>query len=379
MPEVDPVPLADLTTLRVGAAPERMVDATERSEAVTTFREVWDRGDDWLVLGGGSNLLVGDEPFEGTVVRLLFSGIESLPGPREGVTRVRAAAGHTWDDLVVWSVNNGLTGIEAMSGIPGTVGAAPIQNVGAYGQEVVDTLVEIELLDFATGDVHTVPAGELELGPRTSVLKNHYGDTATRPGVVLSATFDLVSVGSQPRRITSERLRSALGLGGDAEVSLGWVRDRVLSIRAGKGMVLDPSDPDTASAGSFFQNPIVPERVARSLPAGCPRWVMGEQIDPIVVIPLDRYDGTMPPMPDSVERRVKVSAAWLIEHAGISKGFRLARSRAAISGKHALALTNRGGATAAEVAELARFVQQRVHAETGLILQPEPVFVGVEL
>ncbi|MFT4136968.1 UDP-N-acetylmuramate dehydrogenase [Microbacterium sp.] len=378
MPEIDPVPLARLTTLQTGAAPARMIDAHTADELVAALREVWSGGDPWFVLGGGSNLFVGDEPFDGTVVRVLTRGIERLPSPRAGFARVRVQAGHDWDALVAFTVAEGLAGIEAMSGIPGTVGAAPVQNVGAYGQEIVQTLVEVDLLDEDIGDVATVPAAELGLGFRTSVLKHHYGSAPARRAVILSVTLELAEVGEGARPVPGAQLRAALGLAPDAAVSLSWVREHVLQTRRRKGMVLDAADPDTASAGSFFQNAIVSPDFAATLPADCPRWPVAPDLDTPVVIPLAAYDGVAPG-PAAARTDVKVSAGWLIEHAGVHKGFRLPRSRAAVSTKHALALTNRGGATAAELAELARFIQGRVLSEFGLILQPEPVLVGVEL
>lgn len=372
------LPLAQLTTLRTGGAPSRMIDASTTEELVEALRDVWSTGDPWFALGGGSNLFVGDEPFDGSVVRVLTQGIERMPSPVPGRVRLRVQAGHDWDSLVAYAVGEGLGGIEAMSGIPGTVGAAPVQNIGAYGQEIVQTLAEVELIDESTGDVSTVPAAELGLGFRTSVLKHHYGSVPTRRAVILSVTLDLAEVGSGGRRIAGDQLRTALRLAPDDEVTLAWVRERILETRRSKGMVLDPDDPDTYSAGSFFQNAVVSASFARTLPDECPRWPVAPDLDPVLVIPLAAFDGYVPP-PSSVESDVKVSAAWLIEHSGLRKGFKLPRSRAALSSKHALALTNRGDATAAELAELARFIQGRVQSEFGLILQPEPVLVNVEL
>jgi UDP-N-acetylmuramate dehydrogenase len=337
---------------------------------------VWSRGEEWFVLGGGSNLFIGDEPFEGTVIRVLTRGIEELPSPHAGRIRLRVQAGHGWDDLVAYAVEHGYAGLEAMSGIPGTVGASPVQNIGAYGQEIQETLVEVELIDEATGEVSVVPASELGLGFRTSVLKHHYGGVPQRRAVILSVTVDLLV--AEERVVRGEQLRRALGLDSDAPVPLTWVRERILATRASKGMLLDENDPDTHGVGSFFQNAIVPEVVARALPPECPRWPVTPDLDTVTVIPLASYDGYVPAAkPEAPD--VKVSAAWLIEQAGIRKGFKLPRSRASVSTKHALALTNRGGATAAEVSELARFIQSRVHAEFGLVLQPEPVLLGVEL
>ncbi|MBS0024286.1 UDP-N-acetylmuramate dehydrogenase [Microbacterium paraoxydans] len=376
MREVAPLRLAELTTLRTGAAPARMLEATTTEGLVEALRDTWDRGEPWLVLGGGSNLFVGDEPFDGTVIRVRTSGIEELPSPHEGRIRLRVQAGHGWDDLVAYAVEHGYAGLEAMSGIPGTVGASPVQNIGAYGQEIQETLVEVELIDESTGEISAVPAAELGLGFRTSVLKHHHGSEPQRRAVILSVTVDLL-VASE-RVVRGEQLRRALGLTDDAPVPLAWVRERILATRASKGMLLDDADPDTHGVGSFFQNAIVTAAQARSLPPECPRWPVAPDLDAVTVIPLASYDGHVPrtraEAPD-----VKVSAAWLIEQAGIRKGFKLPRSRASVSTKHALALTNRGGATAAEVAELARFIQSRVHAEFGLVLQPEPVLLGVDL
>lgn len=378
MVAIEPLPLSQLTTLRAGGVPERMVSAQTRDELVDALREIWADGEPWLVVGGGSNLLVGDEPFEGTVVLLRTRGIEHLPSPREGTVRLRVEAGHDWDELVAFTVAAGYAGIEAMSGIPGTAGAAPIQNVGAYGQEIIETLVEVELLDEATGEIETVPAANLELGFRTSVLKAHYGQGARRSGVIVSITLELGDVGHGNVPVRGAQLRQALRLDADAAVSLAWIRETVLATRALKGMVLDDADPDTHSAGSFFQNAIVSAAFARTLPPECPRWPLAVEVDQVTIIPLENFDGYVPP-PVSSQPDVKVSAAWLIEHSGLGKGFHLPRSRAALSTKHALALTNRGGATAGELAELARYIQQRVQSEFGLILQPEPVLIGVEL
>jgi len=375
--EVEPLRLSTLTTLRTGGAPERMLEASTTAELVDALTDVWSRGDEWFVLGGGSNLFIGDEAYEGTVIRVLTRGIDELPSPHAGRIRLRVQAGHGWDDLVAYAVEHGYAGLEAMSGIPGTVGAAPVQNIGAYGQEIQETLVEVELIDEATREVSTVSAAELGLGFRTSVLKHHYGGVPQRRAVILSVTVDLVVAGE--RVVRGEQLRRALGLDSDAPVPLAWVRERILATRASKGMLLDESDPDTHGVGSFFQNAIVPEAIARALPPECPRWPVSPDLDTVTVIPLAAYDGFVPSAKAEQVSDVKVSAAWLIEHAGIRKGFKLPRSRASVSTKHALALTNRGGATAAEVSELARFIQNRVHSEFGLVLQPEPVLLGVEL
>ncbi|MET0672343.1 MAG: UDP-N-acetylmuramate dehydrogenase, partial [Microbacterium pygmaeum] len=295
MAAVEPIPLARLTTLRTGGLPERMVDAHSTDELVDALRTAWGDREPVLVLGGGSNVFVGDEPFEGTVIRVLTGGIERLPSPRSGFARLRAQAGEGWDAVVAVAVDQGLAGIEAMSGIPGTIGAAPVQNIGAYGQEIVQTLVEVDLIDEDSGEISTVPAADLGLGFRTSVLKHHYGSVPERRAVILSVTLELEEVGESPRTVPGSQLRTALGLAPDAEVSLAWVRDHVLATRARKGMVLDDADPDTYSAGSFFQNAIVSASFARTLPAECPRWPVTPDMDPVLVIPLTAYQGYVPP------------------------------------------------------------------------------------
>lgn len=368
--------LADLTTMGVGGEPSLIVDAYSREQLVSALIDAAD--DDWFVLGGGSNLLAADEPFEGTVIRILTTGFAPIDGAPEGFQRVSIEAGQNWDEFVAWTVSQGLQGVEAMSGIPGTAGAAPIQNVGAYGQEIVQTLVSVDLIDEGSSGVVEVPASELGLGPRTSDLKRHYGEDPIRNAVIAGITLDLRVVGTDPAPVADERIRGALSLSDTDALSLAEIRDRVLAIRASKGMVLDPSDADTRSAGSFFNNPIIAEADARRLPAECPRWPVEEVVEAVQVFDLATWDGQVPRVAAPASR-VKVSAAWLIENSGMPKGFALPGSRASLSTKHTLAITNRGGATAAEVAALARYVRTRVSSEYGIILNPEPVFIGVEL
>jgi len=378
MPEVDPIPLARLTTLRTGGVPARLIEARTREELIATLREVWADGEPALVLGGGSNVFLGDGPFEETVIRVATQGIERLPSPVPGHARLRVEAGHDWVDVVDHAVAAGLAGVEAMAGIPGTAGAAPIQNIGAYGQDLSQTLVEVELLDELTGELSVVPADDLGLGFRTSALKHHYGSTAARSGVIVSITLELADIGHDPLPVRSSQLRAALGAGESGRIGLAHVRDLVVKMRRATGMVLDPEDSDTNSVGSFFQNAIVSAAFAATLPADCPRWPLGPDRDEVVIIPLDRYQGIVPVQAGETPD-FKLSSAWLIEHAGVRKGFRLPRSRAAVSTKHALALVNRGGATAEEVAELARYVRLRVESEFGLRLHVEPMLLGVEI
>ncbi|HEY9424500.1 MAG TPA: UDP-N-acetylmuramate dehydrogenase [Microterricola sp.] len=395
-----PLALAELTTMRVGGVPERMVTATTQRDLVDAALAIWSDGDEWLVLAGGSNTVASDEPFDGTVLRVATRGIEVLPtdAAAPGRVRVRVQAGEPWDELVAYAVGRGWSGIEALSGIPGSTGAAPVQNIGAYGQELSSSLVAIDFLDYITGEVSRMSAAELELGYRTSVLKQG------RQGIVLTVELELhdtageqaVLGGALGQPVAYAQLAGALGVQLGDRVPVQAMRDAVLVLRASKGMVLNPEDPDTASAGSFFTNPIVRENFARGLPADAPRWPLTPDTADVVVplghlasgTPLDAFLTHQEELAASTvdagaaasnEALVKLSAAWLIEHAGIRRGFRLPGSRAAISSKHTLAITNIGGARAEEIAQLARYVQGRVQAEFGVILHPEPVLVGIEL
>ena len=362
--------LAPLTTLRVGGPAAQLVSATTRDELVAAVLEAWGSAEEWLLLGGGSNVVIADDGFDGTVVRVETRGIERLAdagGPHP--VRLRIEAGEPWDDVVTFAVEQGVGGIEALSGIPGTTGAAPIQNIGAYGEQLSETLVAVDFLDAESGEVSRVEASELELGYRTSALKKG------RRGVVLGIELGFRAADGLSAPVSYDQLARALGAAVGERVPLADARAAVLELRASKGMVLDPNDPDSVSAGSFFTNPIVSESFARALPIDAPRWELEPQLAPRI-LPLG---AEIPAAPASGSYLVKLSAAWLIERAGIGRGFALPGSRAGISTKHTLAIVNRGGATAADIAELARFIQLRVASEFGVELQPEPVLVGVEL
>jgi UDP-N-acetylmuramate dehydrogenase len=384
--------LAGLTTLRVGGPADRVVSPETTELLVTATIDAWHSGDEVLIIGGGSNLVVSDEGFSGTVIRVVTRGIERVTladsGPAAsagasaaaaaaagadadaGVVRIRVEAGEPWDELVAYTVEQGWAGIEALSGIPGSSGATPIQNIGAYGQEVATALVAIDFLDYLTGTRSRISASELGLGYRTSTLKEG------RLGVVLAIELELhAHAGGLSDPIAFDQLAAALGVSVGDCVPLELVRSTVLALRASKGMVLDPNDADSVSAGSFFTNPLVGENFARTLPADAPRWLNVPDAGDVAV-PLGE---TPARPPERTDFRVKLSAAWLIEHAGIGRGFSLPGSRAAISSKHTLAITNRGGASASEIAELARYVQTRVFSEFGVRLQAEPVLVGLTL
>ncbi len=337
------VRFADLTTLRVGGPAGRFVEAHTEQDLLAAVRDADASGTPALVVGGGSNLLVADAGFPGTVVAVRTRGVHAVPGPA-GVD-LQIAAGEPWDALVARAVDEGLAGIEALSGIPGLAGATPIQNVGAYGQALADVITQVRVFDRVTGGLRTFTTAECGFGYRSSRFK-----AEPYRYVVLAVTLRL-------RRCTSggpiryAELARALGVADGANAPLPEVRNAVLALRASKGMVLDPADHDTWSAGSFFTNPILETAQAERLPAQAPRFAQ----------------------PDG---RVKTSAAWLIEHAGFHRGYALPGSRAAVSGKHTLALTNRGGATADEVLALARHLREGVRAAYGVELVPEPVLAG---
>jgi UDP-N-acetylmuramate dehydrogenase len=388
--EATDVPLGPLTTLKVGGPASRIIEPTGEPELLQAVLGVWDSGDDWLVLGGGSNVVISDEGFDGTVIRVATRGVARIVAP-SGTVRLRVQAGEPWDLLVAYTVEQGWSGLEALSGIPGSTGASPIQNIGAYGQEVGERIVSVDFLDYGTGRVERIARDDLEFGYRTSVFKRG------KRGVVLSVTFSLTDSGSPAGGegmpgslalgdpIAYPQLAGALGVAVGDRVALGGVRSAVLGLRGSKGMVLDATDPDSVSVGSFFTNPIVSENFARGLPADAPRWLVEPEPEPVVVELPDPASGLVVDLSGPLgasgapaEPEVKLSAAWLIERAGIRKGFSLPGSGAAISSKHTLAIVNRGSATAADVAELARYIQNRVSAEFGVLLHPEPVFVGVD-
>lgn len=404
---VSSVPFSELTTLRVGGPAAAMFAPAHSRQLVETALEVWGTGDEWLLLGGGSNTVMADAGFDGSVIRVVTRGIERLrvepgdgaaSGHGPGAVRLRVQAGEPWDGLVAHSVERGWAGIEALSGIPGSAGAAPVQNIGAYGQELSSVLVAVEFLDYLSGELHRIPAAGLGLGYRTSEFKQG------RRGVVVSIEIELSEGGvsrsdgtvvgpalSAP--IAYAQLASALGVSLGDRVPLAELRAAVLRLRASKGMLLSPDDPDSVSAGSFFTNPIVSGHFAAALPADAPRWPLEVEVREPLVVPLDSFvPGDLTALRAQASQRsqapgstgaqpggVKLSAAWLIEHSGVARGFSLPGSGAAVSGKHTLALVNRGSATASDVAELARYVQSRVLSQFGVILQPEPVLVGVSL
>ncbi|GLZ07578.1 UDP-N-acetylenolpyruvoylglucosamine reductase [Actinomadura sp. NBRC 104412] len=353
------VNLAGYTTLRLGGPARRFVEATTEAELVAAVRRADDEGEPVLVLGGGSNLVVSDDGFPGTVVRVGTRGVDRSPADGGGV-RVRVQAGEEWEPFVARCVEDGLTGVECLSGIPGRVGATPIQNVGAYGQDVSETIVRVRAYDRRTRKIVEFRREECGFTYRHSAFKGH------DRYVILEVTYELrESEASQP--IAYAELARKLDVEPGATVPLKEAREAVLELRRGKGMVLDPADPDTRSAGSFFTNPILDaERLAEL------ERRVAERLGPDARFP--RYAES--PGPDG-EPRTKTSAAWLIDKAGFTKGHALGPVR--ISGKHTLALTNPGDGSTADLLALARQVRDGVRDAFGVELVNEPVFVGVEL
>ena len=375
MDVTEQVLLADYTTLRLGGKASRFTVADGDDQLVAIVRDADAEGEPVLVLGGGSNLVVADEGYPGVVVQMAAGGV-SVAGAGDAV-EVTVGAGQDWDELVRWSIAEGLSGIECLSGIPGVTGATPIQNVNAYGQEVAQTITCVRAYDRLLDQVVLLTAAQCEFGYRTSMFKRHAGAgrgaalnpaAATGRHVVLGVTFRLSADPlSAPIRY-AELARRLEATEGD-RVPLAEARKAVLELRRGKGMVLDPADPDTRSAGSFFTNPVISAgqfedleaRVAARLPAGgtavrIPHWPEGNEA------------GT-----------VKISAAWLIEQSGFHKGFPGDGAAVRISTKHTLALTNPGGGSTTGLIALARQVRDGVLDTFGIELVNEPVLVGVQL
>ena len=339
--------LADLTTLRIGGPAGEVVLADDEATLVEAVRAADAAGIPALVVAGGSNLVVGDGGYPGTVVLVRTSGVTTEADSCGGAW-VTAAAGEPWDALVARAVTERWAGIEALSGIPGSVGATPIQNVGAYGQEIADVVARVRTWDRVDGVQRTFAHADCGFAYRTSRFKRQPDRY-----LILDVTLQLrLSPISGPLRYGE--LARRLDVPEQGRAGLDEVRAAVLALRAAKGMVLDDADHDTWSVGSFFTNPILTPEVAALLPAEAPRYDTGDD-------------------------RVKTSAAWLIEHSGIVRGQTSESGLAAVSAKHTLALTNRGGASAADVLELARTVRDRVSADFGIELEAEPTLVGCTL
>jgi UDP-N-acetylmuramate dehydrogenase len=345
--------LSELTTLRLGGPARRLQRAVSEQELVDAVRTADAAGEPLLVLAGGSNVVVADDGFDGVVAQVSTRGTERVE-LRDGRVWLDVAAGEDWDVLVAACVAEGLAGVEALSGIPGSVGATPIQNVGAYGQEVADVVVAVRALDRLSGEVHTLDPEACLFDYRSSVFKRD-----PDRWVVLRVSFALErSALSEPVRYAE--LARRLGIAPGASAPLADVRAAVLELRRGKGMVLDPDDPDSVSAGSFFTNPVLRARDVEAF-----EQRVAERLGADARPPAWPVDG----------RRVKTSAAWLIERAGFGRGHGNPDG-IAISSKHTLALTNRGNGTTTELVALAREIAGGVRDAFGVELVPEPVFVG---
>jgi UDP-N-acetylmuramate dehydrogenase len=347
------VNLAGYTTLRLGGPARRFIEATTDDELIGAVHKADEAGEDVLVLGGGSNLVVADEGFPGTVVHVATRGVTVTPDARRVL--VRAQAGEEWEPFVARCVDEGLAGIECLSGIPGRLGATPIQNVGAYGQDVSETIARVRAYDRERGKVVTLDRDACRFSYRDSAFKG------SSRHVVLEVTFAL-EVADLSTPVRYAELARTLGVELGERVPLKDAREAVLTLRGRKGMVLDATDPDTRSAGSFFTNPILDADQVTELDKR-----VADRLGPDAVFP--RYPET--------DGRVKTSAAWLIDKAGFAKGH--ARGPVRISTKHTLALTNPDGARTEDLLELAREVRDGVHAAFGVTLVNEPVFVGVRL
>ncbi len=338
--------LGPLTTIGIGGPARYFARAATVDEVRDGVDWASSRSEPLFILGGGSNLLISDEGFRGLVLQVGLRGV--VVESEDEYATVKVAAAEPWDSFVAMAVKQGWAGIECLSGIPGSTGATPIQNVGAYGQDVSETIIRVEALDRKRGIVISLTNEECRFGYRSSLFKNHERERY----VVLNVTFRLKAGGAASVRYPE--LRRYLEERGESEKDLRTVRDAVIAIRRRKGMVLDPGDPDTRSDGSFFMNPVISA-------ADYDRF-------------RTRAEGA-PGFPGS-DGTVKLSAAWLIEHAGFTKGF--VHGHAGLSSKHTLAVVNRGGASAREVRELVEMVQERVRERFGIEVHPEPNFIGFD-
>ncbi len=366
--------LADYTTLGLGGPAKAFASADTERALIDAVRSADKAGEPVLLIGGGSNLVIADEGFPGQVVHVNTRGFTFVDAG-DGAVSVTVAAGEDWDDVVAATVAEGLAGLEPLSGIPGRAGATPIQNVGAYGREVAEVITLVRVYDRQEDQVRVIPNGGCRFSYRTSLFKSGRPESLIsspdgRPSpaagqpryVVLDVTFRLARQ-SRSTPVKYAELAAELGVGMDEQASVGEVRAAVLKIRARKGMVLSPGDPDTRSAGSFFTNPVITAGELAAVESAAAARGVG---------PVPRY-----PAGDGL---VKVPAAWLIERAGFAKGYGAERGwPARVSSKHTLALVNAAEATTADLLALAREIVSGVQAAYGVTLTPEPILVGVTL
>ena len=335
--------LSKYTSFRVGGPAQKIVQVSTEAEIIAAIEEAGDSP--VLIMGGGTNVLIADSGFAGTVIRISNNSVQSEVDACSGAT-LTIGAGEDWDTFVQTSIDRGYAGLETLSGIPGTVGAAPIQNIGAYGHEVAEFITRVRPYDRQEKAVKTFTNAQCEFTYRNSHFKAHPGRY-----VVLDVQFQ-IRIGEMSDPITYVELAKKLGIDPGDKSTVKETRAAVLELRASKGMLLSPDDHDSWSAGSFFTNPIVTQQQADTLPNAAPKW------------PLN--DG-----------RVKISAAWLIENSGTHKGDEVGGAR--ISTKHVLALSNSGNATAADIAELAKRARNQVKEVFGITLEAEVNLVGVEI
>ncbi len=335
--------LSKYTSFRVGGPAQKIVQVSTEAEIIAAIEEAGDSP--LLIMGGGTNVLIADKGFDGTVIRISNNSVQSEVDACSGAT-LTIGAGEDWDTFVQTTIDRGYAGLETLSGIPGTVGAAPIQNIGAYGHEVAEFITRVRTYDRQEKEIKTFTNAQCEFTYRNSHFKAHPGRY-----VVLDVQFQ-IRIGEMSDPITYVELAKKLGIEPGDKATVKETRTAVLELRASKGMLLSPDDHDSWSAGSFFTNPIVTQQQADTLPNAAPKW------------PLN--DG-----------RVKISAAWLIENAGIHKGDEVGGAR--ISTKHVLALSNSGNATAADIAELAKRARNQVKEVFGITIEAEVNLVGIEI
>jgi UDP-N-acetylmuramate dehydrogenase len=344
MRERTDVPLAPLTTLRIGGSAARLADIEREGDVVDAVRDANAHSEALFVLGGGSNVVVADEGFPGLVALMALKGVRVSRDGERAVVDV--AAGESWDALVARAAGEGWRGVECMSGIPGLVGATPIQNVGAYGQEVSDTIASVRAFDREASAFVDMAPEACGFGYRASVFKR-------RDRWIVTSVRFVFEMGGESAPVRYGELAKALSIREGERVPSKVVRETVIALRRGKGMVLDAADPDSVSAGSFFVNPVV---------------------DASALADVETRTGERPPRFDAGHGCFKLAAAWLVERAGFPKGW--IQGRVGVSRKHALALVNRGGASASDLLTLARAIQEGVNDRFGVELEPEPVLVG---
>jgi UDP-N-acetylmuramate dehydrogenase len=335
--------LSKYTSLRVGGPASKIVHVATEAEIIAAVQAA--ANEPILIMGGGTNVLIADAGFKGTVIRIANNSVQSEIDACSGAT-LTIGAGEDWDEFVQTTIARGFAGLETLSGIPGTVGAAPIQNIGAYGHEVSEFITRVRTYDRKSQEIYTFTNSQCEFSYRNSYFKAHPGRY-----VVLDVQFQL-RIGEFSAPITYLELSKKLGIEPGDKAPVAATRAAVLELRASKGMLLSPDDPDSWSAGSFFTNPIISQQTADALPDAAPKWPL-------------------------IDGRVKVSAAWLIENSGSRKGDKVGGAR--ISSKHVLALTNAGDATAADIAELAKRARDQVKEKFGVTLEAEVNLIGIEI